>query len=357
MKLNKLLIALFAGTLLFTSCSDNDDTVNDTPLGAYDNGILVLNEGNFMVGNSKLSFISNDFATSQNDVFSLVNTGMNIGDTGQDIGFYNDLAFIVVNGSNTIEVVNRYTLKHVETIDTDLNNPRYIAFANGKGYVTNWGDGGNASDDFVAVINLTNYTVSSTIPVVEGPERIIANGAKLYVAHKGGYSTGNSVSVIDSATNTVSSTISVSDAPTSLVIKNSTLFVLCSGKSWPADQVTNGSLHKISLNGGTNSSLDFGTGLHPSNLVFENDKLYFTESSDIFSMDINASALPTTALFSTTAQGVSGVYSFEVENGKVFVGDAGDYSSNGKVYVYSLTGSLEHNYTVSVIPTGFYFNN
>ena len=50
------------------------------------------------------------------------------------------------------------------------------------------------------------------------------------------------------------------------------------------------------------------------------------------------------------------LYSFEVENEKIYVGDAGDYNSDGKVHVYSLTGNLESSKTVGVIPAGFYFN-
>lgn len=358
MKLNKLLITLFAGTAFFTSCSDNDDAINDAPLGAYDNGILILNEGGFGHGDAKLSFVSNDFSTFQNDVFEVVNTEMTLGDTAQDVGFYNDLAFIVVNGSDKIEVVNRYTMMHVATISSGLDSPRYIAFANGKGYVTNWGDGMVTDDDFVAVLNLSTYTVSSTIPVAEGPERMAVNGNSLYVAHKGGYHWGNSISVINATSNTVSSSIPVGDVPTSLLIKDTTLYVLCSGSpSWADDGETLGSLHKISLNGGADSSLEFASEEHPSNLVIEGDKLYFTENSDVFSMAITASALPTAALFSTTEQGVYGVYGFEVENGKIFVADAADYNSNGKVYIYSLSGALEHDYTVGVIPSGFYFNN
>jgi hypothetical protein len=51
------------------------------------------------------------------------------------------------------------------------------------------------------------------------------------------------------------------------------------------------------------------------------------------------------------------VYSFAVNNNKIYVGDAVDYNSNGKVYVYSALGALEHEYTVGVIPAGFYFND
>lgn len=356
MKSNKLLIALFAGALFFASCSDNDD-LTEAPLGDYANGIIVLNEGGFGHGDSQISYIANSFAESQNNIFELVNAEMTLGDTGQDIGFYNDLAFVVVNGSDKIEVVNRYTMKHVATIASGLDSPRYIAFANGKGYVTNWGDGYVADDDFVAVINLSNYTVSSTIPVAEGPERMAVYEDKLYVAQKGGYNQGSTLSVINTASNTLSTTIEVGDVPTSMVIKNTTLYVLCSGSpSWAPSGETLGSLHKVSLNGGENFAEEFAEGKHPSNLVAEGDKFYFTENADIFAMEINAE-LPSTPLFSTTEQGVYGVYGFEVENGKIFVGDAVDYSSNGKVYIYSLTGTLEHNYTVGVIPSGFYFNN
>jgi hypothetical protein len=41
-----------------------------------------------------------------------------LGDTGQDVGLYNDLAFVVLNYSNKIEVINRYTMVHVATIDS-----------------------------------------------------------------------------------------------------------------------------------------------------------------------------------------------------------------------------------------------
>jgi hypothetical protein len=55
-------------------------------------------------------------------IFFLVNP-KTLGDTGQDVGLYNDLAFVVLNYSNKIEVINRYTMAHVATIDSGLSNP------------------------------------------------------------------------------------------------------------------------------------------------------------------------------------------------------------------------------------------
>lgn len=355
----KRVFVIAALAVFFASCSNDDEQglVDDLPLGAYDNGVLILNQGNFGQDNASISYLSNDFSTFQESAFFTVNPTKILGNTAQDIGFFNDLAFVVVNASNKIIVVNRYTLEYIATIDSGLDNPRYIAFANGKGYVTNWGDGGVTTDDYVAVVNLSNYTISGTISVLEGPERIIESNGNLYVAHQGGYGYGNSVSVINSASNSVSSSITVADVPNSLQVKNGFLYVMCGGKAaWTQDE-TLGKLVKINLSNYTeSSSIDFATGNHPSNLYISNDIIYYTQDSSVFSMGLNATTLPSAALFSTVGQGVYGVYSFAVENNKIYVGDAGDYNSNGKVYVYSLTGTLENQYTVGVIPAGFYFN-
>lgn len=185
MNFSKLVLIALIFSLFFVSCT-NDDTNEDTPLGSYDNGFLILNQGGFGHNDASVSYVSSDFSIAQNDIFSVVNPSITLGDTGQDVGFNNEFAYIVLNASNKIEIVNRYTLKSVGSINSGLKNPRYIAFANGKGYVTNWGDGSVATDDYVAVIDLNTNKVSSAIPVVEGPEKVIANLGKLYVAHKGG---------------------------------------------------------------------------------------------------------------------------------------------------------------------------
>lgn len=354
-----MLFATLAGCIFLASCSDDDDPQNNIqlPLGAYDNGVLILNQGNFNGGNSEVSYLSNDFATFQNGIFGIVNEGDEMGDTGQDIGFYNDLAFIVMNNSASIQIVNRYTFASVGTITEGLSNPRYIAFANGKAYVTNWGNPVDTTDDYVAVINLSTLQVISNIPVAEGPERIIEENGKLYVAQTGGYGYGNSITVISAATNAVTKTITVGDVPNSMEIENGTLYVICGGKPIFAPVETAGQLTKISLASETvTGHIDFAAGKHPMNLEIEDGALYYTVDADIFKSTPGAATLPSAAFFSTTSQGVYGVYALEVENGKIFVADAVDYNSNGKVYVYSTSGAMEHEYTVGVIPAGFYFN-
>lgn len=354
MNFRKLFLTTILSAVVFTSCTDDDD--NDLPLGAYDNGVLILNQGGFGNGNASVSFLSNDLNTFQNNIFALVNPTVTLGDTAQDIGFINDLAYIVLNVSNKIEIVNRYTLQRVATISTGLSNPRYIVFKDGKGYVSNWGNGTSTTDDYVAVINLSNNTLSSPIPVVEGPERMVVNGAKLYVAHQGGFGFGSTVSVIDLSSSAVAS-INVGDVPNSLQVVDGSLYVLSGGKpSWSGTE-TAGRLSKINLTNNTiTSALNFAVTSHPSNLAINDSQAYYTVGSNIFKSALASTSLPTAPLFSTTPQGVYGVYSFAVNDNKIYVGDALNFSSNGKVYVYSTAGSLLLEKTVGIIPAGFYFN-
>lgn len=365
MNFSKLVVITLASTLFFVSCTNNDDN-DDTPLGSYDNGFLVLNQGGFGHNDASVSYISSDFSTQQNDIFSIVNPSITLGDTGQDIGFDEEKAYIVLNASNKIEIVNRYTMKSLGSIDTGLKNPRYIAFSNGKGYVTNWGDGSVTTDDYVAVIDLSTNKVTSSIPVIEGPEKILENSGKLYVAHKGGYGYGNKISVINASTNSVLTTINVGDVPESMEIKEGTLWVACSGNpsyvSAPLSE-TAGAIVKIDLstNQFTRAMWQKDVTKHLANLVLNGNDVYYTVGSDVFKMSTTATELPTTPAFSTSPQEVYGVYSFAIHGNQIYVGDAGNYQNSGKVYTYALSspsiGTLEKTFSVGVIPAGFYFND
>ena len=355
-KISKMAVIAAVSMLLFASCA-KEERPTEVPLGAYDKGVLILNQGNFGSPNTSISYLSNDQSLFQNNIFELVNPTKVLGDTGQDIGFNGDLAYVVLNVSNKIEIVNRYTMKHIGSIETGLNNPRYIAFFNGRGYVTNWGDSNVTTDDYVAVINLATNAVSQTIPVAEGPERIVAEGNNLYVTHKGGFGYGNTVSVINGVANTFLTSINVGDVPNTMVESAGILYVMCEGRPSYSGTETGGKLVKINLTTNTVvGEIAFATNSHPQNLIIDNNFLYYTQENNIFRTTLAAAVLPENPLFSVAAQGVYGIYSFEVENNKIYIGDAIDYSSNGKVYIYSTEGVLRNEYRVGVSPGGFYFN-
>lgn len=345
-------------TLLFTSCSDdNDDNEIRIPL-AYEEGILVSHEGNFGQGNASVSFVSSDLSTVENNLFTTVNSVDALGDTAQSMAFNGDTAYIIMNGSQKIEVVNRYTFESIATIggpsEADFLNPRYMAIANGKGYVTNWGDGSNTEDDYVAVINLETNTVMSTISVVEGPEKIVAYNNTIYVAQQGGWGANNVVTVIDATTDAVKTTITVGDRPNSLQLDaDNNLWVISGGNpSWTGSE-TAGQMDKINTSDNTvSSTLSFATTEHPSNLEVDATELYYYLSGSVYTMAASSAELPTASLI----EGLS-FYDMAVIDGKLYGVDASDFISNGSLEVYDLSdNTLIGSTEVSIIPGGIYYN-
>lgn len=333
-------------------------TIVDNDSYPFENGLLVSHEGNFGQGNASVSFISEDLATVENGIFKSVNNVSSMGDTAQSIAFNGDYAYIVLNVSAKIEVVNRYTFVSVATIggteETDFLNPRYMTFANGKGYVTNWGDGSNPDDDYIAVINLESNTVASTIAVAEGPERIIAKDNVVYVAMQGGYNQNNIISVIDATTDALTTTIAVGDRPNSLQLDaDGALWVISGGNpSWTGAE-TAGQLDEISTTDNTVvSTLTFATTEHPSMLNVNVSSLYYYLGAAVYKVETSATSLPTVAEISELS-----FYGMAVLEGKLYGVDAKDYSSNGSLEVYNLTtNTLEVSKEVSIIPGGIYFN-
>lgn len=367
----KLFLTVLAGALFFVSCSDDEERITTDPSITYNHGILVLNEGNFNDGNASVSFIAEDFSFNQNNIFGVANNNRPLGDVAQSIGFYEDLAYVVINNSQKIEVVDRFTFKRVATITDQINNPRYIAFLNGKGYVTNWGDPGNPQDDYIAVIDLTMQTVSSKIPVVEGPEQIIENNGKLYVSHSGGHNFGNMVSVV---TGNTARTIRVGDVPDELHIVNEDLWVSCKGKpSYAPSGATKGKFVKIDLvTGRVSGELKFeqtSAFVNLGNSAISGTNLYYTIGTAIYKFDLTAEPLPETTLtlpetplFDVSAQNISSIYGFAVHKGRIYVSNAFGFNVAGKVHIYgsgetgSTAGSLLNTTTVGVGPSAFYFN-
>lgn len=345
-KLNRIFLLLVA-TSLFVSCSD-DDSNSDVPLGEYDNGFFVLNEGNSNLSTASVTFISNSGLIEQ-DVFGNVNPdAVSNGVLLQSIFFDDTRAFIISGGSNKITVVNRYTFEFIATVDTNFASPRYGAVINGKAYVTNYADFAIGIDDFLTVIDLSNYSTSK-VALNNWSEKVIEENGKLYIAN-GFYGSGTSITVFNPANNTSSTPIELGFSPNSLEEENGILYVIGDGK-----------LAKINL--ATNQVV--GTAITfpeaqagAKNLNIENDKIYYTSGTSVFVMDINASAAPNSSLFSYESTSEwGGMYGFAVNDNKIYVAEGGDFASDSEVYVYSLTGSLLDTFNAGVGPNGFYFND
>lgn len=349
--INKLFLAVVAVGVLFVSCSDDNDSAQ-TPLGDYENGFFVLNEGNSNPSTASVTFIGTNGTIEQN-VFGNVNPGQTgMGSYLQSMFFAGDKAFIISGSANKVTVVDRYTFKFLASITTHLENPRYGALVNGKVYITNYADYTTGDDDFLTVIDVNNYTTSKVL-LHNWSERVLEHNGKLYIAN-GYYGNGNSITVFNTATGTADKEIDLgtSNSPNSMEVKDGVLYVLTSDDSGV------GKIFRISLN--TNeisTSVSIPSVItSPKQLDIENDKIYFTGSTSVYSLGINATSVGTTPVMTYSSTSAWGqMYGFKINEGKIYIADGGDFASDSVVYQYSTTGTLLNTYTVGVGPNGFYF--
>lgn len=343
MNIKKHLVLALSLLVMSFSCSNDDDNTQQESLGNYENGILITHEGNFSGGFGTVSYVSDDFSTVENNIFSKVN-GRTLGTVAQSMAFNGDFAYIVINASNQIEVVNRYTFESVATIDSGLSNPRYMTISNGKGYVTNWGDFTPADDDYIAVIDLATNKVINTISSSYLPEEIVSKGNKVYVA-TGIFGNGDKVDVINTTTDKLEQSITVGNSPNSLQFdSNGNLWVLSSENLIKISTASNTVLQTIEL--GENISF-------PSDLSFDDGNFYVYAGGSVYKMNESSTTFPTTPEFSNV-----NFYGMNVRDGILYGVDAGDFSSNGLLKIYDLNSNKEtKSITLSLIPGGIYFND
>ncbi len=318
----------------------------------YDNGFFVSCEGNFGSGNGSISFVSED-GVVENGLFQTVND-LPLGDVVQSMTIIDTLAYIVLNGSAKVEVVDAGTIEYVATI-TDLSSPRYVVqVSEEKAYITDWiGE--------VAVLDLESNIITTTIPVGVGPENVVVSGDYAFVANKGGWDLGNTVSVIDIATDAVVETIVVGEKPAYFQVDaNGDVWVLSEGntvydENWNVVSETAGTLTKINATSlAVEAVFAFALGEHPMNLVINETKevLYYKNgawSTSVFSHSIYDSELASTPFVAKS------FYSLGAHDSMIYGADAMDFSQAGWVYQYTSTGALVDSFQVGVIPGGFAF--
>jgi len=327
-----LLYILLAISVVFTACK-KDDVV---PLGKYQGGVLVVNEGSFTDGDGSISFFSIADQTMTNTIFNIENS-QNIGGIVQSLTIHEDKAIIVTNKADQIIIANATDFKRVTTIaQADLVSPIYFAGIGNKGYVTEWGattDFVNYPDAAVRVVDLNAGTITKTIALDAQPQGILAHNNKIYVALQG----SDKIVVIDPSTDAIEASITVARGPSNLGVD-------ANGKIWA--MCTSGNFVRINPSDNTVEATIPGIQVNAFNekFAFNKDKtkiLYVAAtfpSTDvkIFSMDITATTAPTTALI--TGDGFYGIGVSPIDD-VIYVANAAGFRGNGKVERYNSDGT------------------
>ncbi|UZO80772.1 YncE family protein [Aquimarina sp. ERC-38] len=354
MTIKNLFLISLCTTLFLASCSDDDNTTPEEIIqGAFQNGILVSHEGSTTGVSGSVSFIPESLANVRNNIYSTVNEGI-LGTFQQSIGFLDSLAFVVVDNANTVAVVNRYTFKEKTIVTEGLQTPRYIDFAGGKGYVTNWGNPEDTTDDFIAVLDLETFTVENTIPVSNGPERVVGKGDFIYVSHKGGFTNNDILSIIDINTDNVTEVV-VGDNPDELELDgDENLWILCGGKPdfVDASKSTPGAL--VKLNTTTNeieTTIPFPDQQQPSLMDYENGEIYYYLDAKVYKIAKTSQTLAESPILEDLSY-----YGMSIRDNRLYAVDAKDFGSDGELDIIDLeTLEVIESVTVGVVPSKIYF--
>ena len=207
-------ILLAALAIVVASCREDDiifipETV-DVAKPQYNSvqGMYVLNEGN--MGSNKCTLDYMDYASGQytRNVYGKANPDVpkEIGDVGNDLAIYGNRLYAVINCSNKVEVMDKNTLRRLGQID--IPNCRFIKFYKGYAYVTSYAgpvviDPTYKQQGFVAKVDTTTLEIVDKCIVGYQPDELEIVGGKIYVANSGGYMVPNyenTLSVIDIAT-------------------------------------------------------------------------------------------------------------------------------------------------------------
>ena len=168
-------------------------------------GMYVLNEGN--MGSNKCTLDYMDFITGQytRNTYGKANPDVpkEMGDVGNDLAIYGNRLYAVINCSNKVEVMDRSTMRRLGQVD--IPNCRFIKFYKGYAYVTSYAGPVQIDPDYkqhgyVAKVDTATLQVVDTCVVGFQPDELEICGGKIYVANSGGYMVPNyenTLSVID----------------------------------------------------------------------------------------------------------------------------------------------------------------
>ncbi len=354
-KKTQIILPLFLLFLAVASCMDYDP-FDKKPFNINGNVLFITNEGNFQYGNASLSYYDMETRKVENDVFFRAN-GRKLGDVAQSMSIYDGNAYIVINNSGVVFVVDPRTLEVLRGI-SNLTSPRYVHFvSNTKAYIT------DLYAPIITIFNPETLQKTGTIDTKghKSTEQMVQYGKYVFTNC---WSYDNKILVIDTETDQVVDEITVGVQPTSLVIdKHNQIWTITDGGYEGSPYGYEGpALYKIDA--ATRIATKFYTfekGKRASEVVLngKRDTLYFI-SEDIWSMDVTASRVPVRPFLKSPGKN-NIFYGLTVDpyTSEVYVANAIDYQQQGIIYRFIPQNGQAvpvDTFKVGIIPGAFCFN-
>lgn len=345
MKQNKIITLLALALMAFASCEK--DPTPDTPITPADqHKAYVLSEGNWGGNNSSLGLLTDNGI--DNEWFS-TNNGRGLGELAQDAIHYGSRIYVVVSGSQKLEVVNAATGKSVKQIDFGQKSPRYILAHEGKLYVTSY-------DKTVVRIDTTALEIEATCQLSGlQPEQLCLIGNNLYVCNtwendaNGIAHYDNTVSVVDLGTFTETGKLTVGCNPGHIQALDDHRFIVACGGDYDA---TPAQTLIYDINTHNTQVMTFAA----SNFARHDNKLYlystaynadWSTTTNFYVMDITSGTV--TPILTNFSDALANAYSINVNpaDGNIYVSNS-VYGANSDLYIFSPQGEKLAQYEAGI---------
>ena len=329
------------------SCTDG---ATEKPTGAYETGILILNEGAFGANDGEIYHLEPSSGFLKSQVFETENKRPFAG-LLQDIVIEGERTYLVAN-TGKIEIVNSGDFKSRGAVVAELDQPRSLAVNGSQLFISDYGPydaAYNTPDSYIAIVkNLDGGAVSKKIKISSKPTDLHSVGNYIWVAG----SEQSKLHVIDSQAENVFKTIDVAGSPSQFFTIGSQLWVFA-----PAKDKTY--FHRISTSDFRisetvtfsipNASQKMALGL--------NSTVYFLTSTGWPSYD---DAVAVVSLSNPqqiqpkfiTGSGFYGI-GFDPNRRELYLANAKGFQGNGDITSYDESGKKLKTLDVGRVPSGF----
>ncbi len=300
--------------------------------------IFVSCEGNYGGNNGSLWYLSEE----QTYEYS----GNPIGDVVQSIYIYENNLYVIVNGSNNIQVfnINEDSLTPIQLIDTDLSGPREMIIYNDFLYFTNW-----YTED-VKKVNLFTWEIEASISTPGLPEDIVLHDGLLYVSitMNEDWSDGNKVVSIDPNDDSIVDEFEVGPGPGNLLVHDDEIYV--SRTYYDEDWNTFYGTSRINLDGTILiANYGIGSGACGGGVYSYQNKVYRLYDGGIARLDNDLHIMPETRIGNFNSWEV---YSAEVIGEYIYFG-LSDFNAPDEVAIVNNGGDEVIRYEVGALPGDF----
>jgi len=303
----------------------------------FNNGIFIINEGQFSNSNASLDYFLPHKDTVFQKVYQTINNEA-LGDIFQSVSFDDENLYLIINNSGKIIVVDRERLTKKGTIE-GLPSPRQMVYS-GSGnlwYVS------NLFSEHLYVVNTATMQIVDMIYTQSSTDPLLRVNNQLYI----GLPNTNILLTKKDGLN-VFDTLQVNKGASSLVKDNNdNVWLLCYG-----DFYESGSAAIFKINTQTQSvekTIPIAEGF-PSELVYsQKENALFYLNNDLFKLEIDATSEPARPHIRASGRTIYGVTVDEPRN-ELYLADAVNFTERGFIYRYSIQGAVVDTIPAGIVP-------